>query len=79
MLAYTVQTAMEGHSIPLDSGALEVLGIVGIASPAEVQSGNVSGLERAIPKNKGVEFGSLLHQLAADYVHTPHSPTSRRF
>jgi endonuclease-3 len=78
VLAYTVQAAMEGHSIPLDRGALDVLGILGIASAAEVQSGNVSGLERAIPKNKGVEFGSLLHRLAADYVSTPHSPNVKK-
>ena len=73
MLGYTVQTALAGHSIPLDRGALEVLGILGIATQAEVQSGNVTGLERAIAKNKAVEFGSLLHQLAADYFASPHS------
>ena len=27
-----------------------------------------------IPKNKGVEFGSLLHHLAAEYVANPFSP-----
>jgi endonuclease-3 len=78
ILAYTVQVALEGHSIPLDRGSLDVLGILGIASPAEVESGNVTGLERAIPKNKGVEFGSLLHQLGADYVASPHSPNVKK-
>lgn len=78
VLAYTVQTGLGGHSIPLDRGALEVLGIVGIASPAEVESGQVTGLERAIPKNKGIEFGSLLHQLGADYLASPHSPNVRK-
>ena len=58
------------HSI---AASLEVLGILGIATQAEVQSGNVTGLERAIAKNKAVEFGSLLHQLAADYFASPHS------
>ena len=31
------------------------------------------GLERTIPKNKGVEFGSLLHQLGAEVVANPFS------
>lgn len=78
VLAYAVQTALGGHSIPLDRGALEVLAIVGIASPNEVASGQVPGLERAIPKNKGVEFGSLLHQLGADYLASPHSANVKK-
>jgi endonuclease-3 len=78
VVAYTVQAALEGHSIPLDRGALEILSILGIATPAEVASGNIVGLERAIPKNKGIEFGSLLHQLAADYIATPHSPNVKK-
>ena len=78
VLAFAVQTALGGHSIPLDRGALEVLGIVGIASASEVASGQVSGLERAIPKNKGTEFGSLLHQLGADYLAAPHSPNVKK-
>jgi endonuclease-3 len=78
VLAYAVQTALGGHSIPLDRGALEVLGILGIASPGEVSSGQVSGLERAIPKNKGAEFGSLLHQLGADYLASPNSANVKK-
>jgi endonuclease-3 len=78
VLANAVQTALGGHSIPLDRGALEVLGILGIASAGEVASGQVTGLERAIPKNKGAEFGSLLHQLGADYLGAPHSPNVKK-
>ncbi len=78
IVAYAVQAALSGHSIPLDRGALAILGILGVATPAEVESGNVTGLERAIPKNKGVEFGSLLHQLAADYIAAPHSPKVKK-
>ena len=37
----------------------------------------VPGLERAIAKSKGVEFGSLLHQLGADYAAAPFSPRVR--
>jgi hypothetical protein len=78
ILAYAVQAALEGHSIPLDKGALELLGILGIASADEVASESVAGLERAIPKNKGIEFGSLLHQLAADYVAAHNSPNVKK-
>jgi hypothetical protein len=74
VVAFATQHALGGHFIPLDRGALDVLYIVGIATEAERQAGSVSGLERAIPKNKGVEFGSLLHQLAAELVASPFSP-----
>ena len=49
-----------GHSIPVSKGAIDVLYAVGVISDAEADKGQVPGLERAIPKNKGVEFGSLL-------------------
>jgi endonuclease-3 len=78
VVAYAVQASLAGHSIPLDRGALAILGILGIASQSELASGNVAGLERAIAKNKGVEFGSLLHQLAADYIAAPHSPKVKK-
>ncbi len=77
-LAYVTQVALGGHAIPLDRGALDVLAILGVISEAEAQSGKVSGLERVIPKTKGVEFGSLLHQLAAEYVANPFSPSVRK-
>jgi hypothetical protein len=74
VVAYATQHGLGGHFIPLDRGALEVLYIVGIATEAERDSGAVAGLERAIPKNKGVVFSSLLHQLAAEIVANPFSP-----
>jgi hypothetical protein len=78
VVAYVTQAALAGHSIPLGRGALDVLYLLGIINQAESQSGKVSGLERAIPKNKGIEFGSLLHQLAADYFANPFSPNIRK-
>ncbi len=77
-LNYVTQVALGGHAIPLDRGALDVLAVLGIISDGESQSGKVSGLERVIPKNKGVEFGSLLHQMAAEYVANPFSPAVRK-
>ena len=78
VVAYVTQAALAGHSIPLGRGALDVLYLLGIINQAESQTGKVSGLERAIPKNKGIEFGSLLHQLAADYFANPFSPNIRK-
>lgn len=72
-VAYITQAGLGGHSIPLDRGALWALQIVGIINETEQQAGNVPGLERAIPKNKGIEFGSILHQLGADLVANPYS------
>lgn len=75
VVAYVTQHALGGHSIPLDRGAIEMLYIIGLANDAERKSGNIAGLERAIPKNKGAEFASLLHQMVADFVANPMSPT----
>ena len=73
MRAYVTQNALGGHSIPISKGAIDVLYAVGAINDAEADKGQVPGLERAIPKNKGVEFGSLLQQLAADLVASPGS------
>lgn len=78
IISYVVQAALGGHAIPLDRGALDVLWLMGAISDAEAASGNVSGLERVIQKNKGVEFGSLLHQLGADWVANPNSTEVRK-
>jgi hypothetical protein len=71
--AYVTQNALGGHSIPVSKGALDVLYAVGVVSDVEADKGQAPGLERAIPKNKGVEFGSLLQQAGADLVGSPGS------
>jgi len=71
--AYVTQNALGGHSIPISKGAIDMLHAVGVISDSEADKGIVPGLERAIPKNKGIEFGSLLQQLAADLVASPGS------
>jgi len=72
-IAYVTQAALGGHAIPLDAGTLAALALVNLATEAEVASGCIAGLERFIPKNVGLEFASLVHQLGADYVATPFS------
>jgi endonuclease III len=71
--AYVTQNALGGHSIPVSRGALEALCAVGAITDVEADKGQVPGMERAIPKNKGVEFGSLLQQLGADLYASPGS------
>lgn len=60
--SYTIQHGLGGHSIPIDYAAMVIMLSTGIASQAEASAGKVPGLERAIPKNKALEFSALLHQ-----------------
>ncbi len=75
--SYVTQHALAGHSIPISKGALDVLYAIGIINDSEADKWQVPGLERAIPKNKGLEFGSLLQQLASDLVASPGSSKVR--
>jgi len=74
---YATQHGLGGHSIPVNRGALRVSIILGMSTPAEASKGRVPGLERTIPKAKGIEFASLLHQLGADYGASPFSTKVR--
>ncbi len=71
VVSYTAQAALAGHFIPIDQSLLNLVAVLGIVSEAEAEKGNIPGLERAIPKTKGVEFASVVHQLAADYHKSP--------
>ncbi len=62
VLAYLIQQGLGGHAIPVDTGAMRLMYACEIVNESERDAGKVPGLERAIPKNKGIEFGSLLHQ-----------------
>ena len=65
---YLTQNALGGHAIPMNAGAYSVFVVVCIITEDEAKKKKVTGLERAIPKNKGVEFASLLHQLGVEYM-----------
>jgi endonuclease-3 len=73
--AYVTQNGLGGHAIATDEATYDVLVVVGIVSEAEAAKGLLPGIERAIPKTKGVEFFSELHQFAADFFN---SPTAQR-
>ncbi len=76
-VAYGTQMSLGGHSIPVDRGTLGVLYTLGVISESEQQQGIVPGMERAIPKSKGQEFGALLHELGADFFANPFSTSLR--
>jgi len=78
VVSYVVQSALGGHAIPIDSGVLRALHIVELVSEEDLEAAVVPGLERAIAKAKGIEFGSMLHQLGADFTANPYSPTVRK-
>jgi endonuclease III len=71
---YVIQSALGGHAVPIDSGAMEILRILDLVTDKDADAGVVPGLERAVAKNKGVEFGALLHQLAAEFTANPYVP-----
>ncbi|MEM6330738.1 MAG: hypothetical protein AAF790_10860 [Planctomycetota bacterium] len=77
-VAYVVQNALGGHSIPVNRGLLLALRTIEVITDAEAAAGTVPGLERAVPKNKGVEVGSLLHQLGVEVGKNPYGPAARQ-
>ncbi len=71
VLNYVSQNAMGGHAIPVDTLALEIMVQCEIITAAEAEKRSLPGVERAIAKNKGFEFGSLLHQFAVEFQQNP--------
>ncbi len=79
VLSYTIQHGMGGHSIPIDYSAMVIMLATEIATQPEAMAGKVPGLERAIPKNKGIEFSSLLHQAGVALSKSTKDKTAREF
>ena len=77
VVAYVIQAALDGHSIPVDAGTMSVFRVLDLATEKEAAAGEVPGMDRAIAKSKGPEFASLIHQLGADYSANPFSPQAR--
>jgi endonuclease-3 len=66
VLATVVQLALGGHSIPVDGNLKRALNRLGV-SDADADAESIRAmLERAVPKNRGLEFGALLEELAHD-------------
>jgi endonuclease III len=73
IVSYVSQQALGGHSIPISNVILDALVQCEVISPTEAEKKSVPGLERAIPKNKGIEFGALLQQFALELHSHPKS------
>jgi len=78
LVAFVTQNALGGHSIPINRGLLESMRVVEVVSDTEAAKGTVPGLERAVPKTKGVEVGSILHQLGVELYRSPYGPAIRK-
>src|SRR3954454_15347774 len=78
VVAYVTQNALGGHAIPLNQGTLITLHTARVTSDAEFKQAVVPGLERTVPKNKGAEVGSLLHQLGVEVGRNPYGPAARK-
>jgi hypothetical protein len=75
---YVGSTALGGHMIPLDRGALSALYLCGIITQQEYDAEKVLGLERLIPKKSGHEFSSLLHQFGVECLVNLHGATVKK-
>ncbi len=78
VVSYVVQSALGGHAIPVGAGELGALHVVDMTTEEDVKECVVPGLERAVAKSKGIEFGSMLHQLGADFVADRFSPAVQK-
>jgi endonuclease III len=78
VVAYVTQQALGGHSIPINQGLLQSMHVVGVVSDSEAAKGVVPGLERIVPKSKGAEVGTQLHQLGVEMFRSPYGPTIRK-
>jgi len=78
VVQHVAASALGGHLIPLDKGAIAALWLCGLITRAEYDSGKVPGLERTIGKKAGAEFSSLLHQFGVDVLANPQRATVRK-
>lgn len=78
VIHHVTATALGGHVIPLDQGALAALWLCGLITKQEYDTGKVAGLERTIPKKAGTEFAALLHQFGIDVLTNLHGTTVRK-
>ena len=78
VVSYATQTSLGGHSIPVNKGLFTSFVTLDIVTEAEAKAGAAPGLERAIPKSKGVEVASLLHQLGVEVGRSPYGQNARK-
>ncbi len=77
VLAYVTQNSLGGHAIPVSNNIQHILLATGIVTEAEVEKGQIPGLDRTVPKSKGPEFSSGLHQLGLLVAQSPRGKQSK--
>lgn len=77
VVGYVTQHGLGGHSIPVDRSLLNLMFVLGAITDKELEKQTVPGMERAIPKTKGVEFSDMVHELAVDFQNAPFSKKIR--
>ena len=75
---FVTSTALGGHGVPLDHGAITVLYLSGMVSFEEYEQVNAPGLDRMVTKKIGKDFSSLLHQFGADLLSSLHGVKSKK-
>jgi endonuclease-3 len=75
---FVASTALGGHFIPIDRGALSALYLTGIVSEDEYNAEKAAGLERFVTKKAGPEFSSLLHQFGVEVLGNLHGTTVKK-
>jgi endonuclease-3 len=66
VLATVTRLALQGHAIPVDATTLRALIRLGIVEDSTDIPTLRATLERAVPKNRGIEFSDLLEELSHD-------------
>ena len=66
IMATVIRLALAGHAIPVDAPSLRALTRLGVAEGEADIAALRATLERAVPKNRGVEFADLIEELAHD-------------
>ncbi len=77
VVGYVTQHGLGGHAIPVDSALVNLMFVLGAVSDKEMDKLAVPGIERAIPKTKGVEYSDMIHELAVDFQGAPFSKKVR--
>lgn len=77
-VGYVVQNSLDGHKIPISESILELAHALGLVTPKERENKTIPGIDRAVPKSKGPELFSTVHQFAVAYAKTPFSTEVRK-
>ena len=78
VVSYVAQNGLGGHQIAADEAMIDLMYIIGAIDEKEKEAGKITGLERSIPKTKGVDFFSTVHQLAVAFRNQPFKPDLRK-